>query len=132
MADARFDYPNAASPTTSVIISNFESLPLERPPEKFQSSQVLGGGDTVIQDLSKTVQFVKLNVEFLSKAKYDELVSFFQTTVNYMEKTFSFTDELGTIYNNLRLTNPSFHFPRVTNNEDAMYSGQLLLKTEPT
>ena len=116
---------------TTVTIPNFESLPLERPSEKFQSSQVLGGGDIVIQDLGKTVQYVKLNINYLSKAKYDELVTFFQTTVNYMEKTFSFTDQLGTVYNNMRLTKPSFSLPRVTNNSDAMYSGQLLLKSEP-
>ncbi len=131
MADARFDYPNAASPTTSVIISAFEEHPLERIPEKFQSSQVMGGGDIKTQDLGKSVTYIKINTTLLSKTDYDNLYAFFQTTVNYMEKTFSYTDQLGTVYNLVRLTKPSWHMPRVTNNSDAQYKGSFLMKTDP-
>ena len=132
MADAIFDYPNAAAPTTTVTLSAFfEERPFERIPEKFQSKQVMGGGDIKTQDLGKSVTFLRINTTLISAAKYAELFSFFQTTVNYMEKTFSYTDQLGTVYNNVRLTAPTWHLPRVTNNSDAQYRGSFLMKTDP-
>ena len=50
MANAVFDYPSAAAPTTTVTIADFEVLPFERIPEKYQSSQEMGGGAFKSQD----------------------------------------------------------------------------------
>lgn len=126
--EALYDEQNTP---TSVTIPNFEELPLERPPEKFQSAQVLGGGDIIVQDLGKSVTYIKINTTLISAAKYAELVLFFQNTINYMEKTFTYTDQLGIAYSNVRLTNPSWHLPRVTNNPDGQYKGSFLIKTDP-
>lgn len=131
MANTVFDYPSAAAPTTTVTIAAFEELPLERIPEKFQSKQVLGGGDIKTQDLGLTITFIKINTALISAADYASLLSFFQTTVNFMEKTFSYTDELGTVYNNVRLVQPSWYLPRATNNSDNQYQGSFLMKTDP-
>ena len=114
-----------------LTISFFEERPLERIPEKYQSKQVMGGGDIKTQDLGLSVIFLRINTILISAAKYAELVSFFQNTVNYMEKTFSYTDQLGTVYNLVRLTKPSWHLLRVTNNSDAQYKGSFLMKTDP-
>lgn len=132
MADARFDYPDAASPSTSVVTTYLEELPLKRTPEKFQSMQIMGGGDIKTQDLGKTITHIEINTTLLSKTDYDALYAFFQTTVNFMEKTFSFTDQLGTVYDNVRLTKPSWSLPRITNNVDAQYKGAFLMRVDPT
>lgn len=114
-----------------LTIAAFEEFPLERIPEKYQSMQVMGGGDIKTQDLSKSVIYIKINTTYISAAKYAELVSFFQSTVNYMEKTFSYTDQLGTVYDNVRLTKPTWHLPGITPNTDGQYKGSFLMKTDP-
>lgn len=115
-----------------LTIAAFEEFPLERIPEKYQSMQVMGGGDIKTQDLGKSVIYIRINTTYISASKYAELVSFFQTTVNYMEKTFSYTDQLGTVYDDVRLTEPTWHLPGITPNTDGQYKGSFLMKTDPT
>lgn len=131
MANAVFDYPTAAAPSTTVTIANFEQFPLDRIPEQYQSKLETGGGNVKTQDLGLSVTYIKINTSLISAADYASLFSFFKTTVNSMEKTFSYTDELGTVYNNVRLIKPSWYLSRVTSNSDAQYEGSFLMKTDP-
>lgn len=110
---------------------NFEELPLVRRPERYQAAQEMGGGAIKTQDLGLSVMWIEINTSLLSAAKYAELYAFFQDTVNYMERPFTYTDPLGTVYSSARLRKPSWHLPRITNNADGQYKGSFLMRTDP-
>ena len=89
----RFDYPTSASPTSSYIFTNDPEAPYEKQVVKHNSEVQMEDGSVYVYSRSVTnYRYVIASVVLTSQTERDNLESFFDSTVNGSQKTFTFTD----------------------------------------
>jgi len=93
-----FKYPNAVSPTTTLTFTNNPETPYEREVIKHNTSVQMEDGSFYVYSRSVTNYRYTISVVLTSESERDALESFFDSTVNGSEKTFSYTDPYSDSY----------------------------------
>ncbi len=93
-----FKYPNAVSPTTTLTFTNNPESPYEREVIKHNTSVQMEDGTFYVYSRSVTNYRYTINVVLTSESERDALESFYDSTVNGSEKTFSYTDPYSDSY----------------------------------
>ena len=93
-----FKYPTLASPTTTLTFNNNPETPYEREVIKHNSSVQMEDGSFFVYSRSVTNYRYTISVVLTSESERDSLESFYDSTVNGMEKTFSYTDPYSDSY----------------------------------
>jgi len=89
----RFDYPNSSSPTTSLVFSNNPEAPYERKVVKHNTEVLMEDGSLFVYARDVTqYRYIIQSLVLESQSERDALESFYDTTVNGSEKTFTYTD----------------------------------------
>lgn len=93
-----FEYPNAVSPTTTLTFTNNPESPYEREVIKHNTSVQMEDGSFYVYSRSVTNYRYTISVVLTSESERDALESFYDSTVNGSEKTFSYTDPYSDSY----------------------------------
>ena len=93
-----FEYPTSAAPTTTLTFNNNPETPYEREVIKHNSSVQMEDGSFFVYSRSVTNYRYIINVVLNSESERDALESFYDSTVNGIEKTFSYTDPYSDTY----------------------------------
>jgi hypothetical protein len=93
-----FNYPTLAAPTSTLTFSNNPESPYEREVIKHNSSVQMEDGSFFVYSRSVTNYRYTISVVLTSEIERDALETFYDSTVNGMEKTFSYTDPYSESY----------------------------------
>jgi hypothetical protein len=93
-----FNYPTLAAPTSTLTFSNNPESPYEREVIKHNSSVQMEDGSFYVYSRSVTNYRYTISVVLTSETERDALETFYDSTVNGMEKTFSYTDPYSESY----------------------------------
>lgn len=93
-----FNYPTAASPTTTLTFTNDPESPYEREVLKHNSQVQMEDGTFYVYSRSVTNYRYTVSVVLTSESERDDLESFYDSTVNGNQKTFQYTDPYSDIY----------------------------------
>jgi hypothetical protein len=100
------------------------SYPARRPIRKVQNIDRTAAGNIRVESYGVTVKTFPLIFRDIPETDYDNLVDFYDNTVNGAEKTFVYHDEGGATHN-VKFTTLELDFPLTDVNR---YSGELTLE----
>ena len=128
MANPKFDYPNASSPSVSYTFDWAQFYPWE-PVDR--PHQIIGRtltGKIKVTDLHSYRRVFRLKWRALSSGKLSDLQSFIRSTVEFAKNSFDFTDSDGNVFT-VRITDPEITYSRVG---ESVWEGELTLEEEIT
>lgn len=121
MADPRFDYPTAASPTNSLVFAQGGQLwrdAVSIAPKQVKT--VTMGGSVMVDSLGDSSVIHPFTARFksssLTEADYDDVKEFIDEIVQWALNSFQWTDENGTV-RTVRIWNEKTSFPEFTYDE---------------
>jgi len=94
----RFDYPTVGSATSSIAFTYNPEVPYERQVIKHNTPLQMEDGTYYIYSRSVTNYRYMISVVLGSEVERDSLETFYDTTVNGMEKQFEYTDPYSDVY----------------------------------
>ena len=127
MALPHFDFPDSSSPTTTFTFSRGNLFPHSERREKSQGISVAESGKMKVASIGTFHRIWTLVFQNLNTTDKTNLASFIETTVNFAESTFDYTDHDGTAYT-VRLINQ----PTWTETSADLFSITLELREEIT
>jgi len=93
-----FHYPTSAAPTTTLTFTNNPESPYEREVIKHNTQVQMEDGTFFVYSRAVTNYRYSITVVLNSESERDALESFYDSTVNGSEKTFSYTDPYSDVY----------------------------------
>lgn len=111
---------------TSVVFSKGLRYPFSAPLRFIQPEEVSDGGVRYVYDKGPIEDEFDVPFERLPKADYDDLRSFFRTTIPGKLDTFTYTDQESQTHT-VRLVDEEIDFPEVAFH---LFSGRLRLRKE--